>query len=405
MQAARIDFGESDDSFSKGLDFDYRHTDWYKLFTEKKAEIFLADRVLSRMGPHQLRDFLVVCRNSLKIGGRLRIGESDANHASHQAQAGTFQSFDIETLTNLLASVGLAPNPVEFRDRVGHLHEFAPDFEHYGRIESSSRLDPSRGLGRESRRGDNNDPFASLIVDGVKISDERTGANGFKDKIFAVGDSHVRFLSGCDEGSYDRHAAGQGVIRFEGYSSKFIGLHVGPGLAFNLNTPNTRNHSREKVEELIGTGALPKGAKVMFSFGEIDCRFHVCRHADRQADAIEAVVDGIADEYAIFLDWVAAQGFSPSVWGIPSVSRLGETSDQQNPVYGSYEQRLMAADRFNARLKDICKTRDMPFLCVLDKVSDESGNPRQDLFFDVLHLSQRARPLLHGLMPYGLLPQ
>jgi hypothetical protein len=64
----------------------------------------------------------------------------------------------------------------------------------------------------------------------------------------------------------------------------------------------------------------------------------------------------------------------------------------------------MAATRFNARMKDICRRRNMPFLSVLDMVRDASGTPRKDLFFDVLHLSQRARPLLHSLMPSGLLP-
>jgi predicted SAM-dependent methyltransferase len=400
MHGSRIDFGDGDAGFLNGPEYDCHHTDWYKLFAETKAEIFLADRLLSQMGPHQLRDFLITCRNSLKIGGRLRIGESDWNHgsAAYRAQASEsapLQKFDIQSITKLLSSVGLTTMPVEFHDKQGILHELEPSFEKYGNVQGSSRLGP--------HLQDRTHQSSSLIIDGVKTSDDRGGMNGFEEKIFAVGDSHIRFLSGHDEVVAD-WPVGQHAIRFEGYSSKFIGLHLGPGLAFNLNTANTRNNSREKLEGLISTGVLPKGCKVMFSFGEIDCRFHVCRHADRQVQGIEDVVDGITAEYAVFLDWVQAQGFSASVWGIPSVTWIGETLDAKNPIYGSYEQRHMAAARFNARMKEICQIRKMPFLSVLETARDASGMARKELFFDVLHLSQRARPLLHSLMPSGILP-
>jgi hypothetical protein len=219
-----------------------------------------------------------------------------------------------------------------------------------------------------------------------------------------VGDSHVRFLSGCDEGSYDPSPAGQDVIRFEGFSSKFIGLHLGPGLAFNLNTANTKNRSREKMEDLLRTAVLPRGAEVMFSFGEIDCRYHVCRQADRQTESIEEIVDAITQEYALFLDWARAQGLHVSVWAIPSVTWIEESQGGDHPVYGSYAQRLFAATRFNARMRDICGLRDIPFLSVFEAVGGLNLAPRTELFFDALHLSQRARPLLHDLMPSGALP-
>jgi hypothetical protein len=398
MHEGRINFGDGELGFFKGPDFDFRHTDWYKLFSATKADIFLADRILCLMGNHQLRDFLVVCRNSLKVGGRVRIGEIDGNriHEAAAARSNPVQSFDIERVTDLLASVGLVPSPVEFRDRAGVLHEFEPSFAKYGHVKGSSRLDPC-GTDVGDRA------FSSLIIDGVKISDDREGSNGFADKIFAVGDSHIRFLSGCDEAVRD-WPAGQDAIKFEGYSSKFIGLHLGPGLAFNLNTPNTKNRSREKIEGLIRSGVLFKGSSIMFSFGEIDCRYHVCRQADRQAQAIQDIVDQITDEYAVFLDWVQAQGFRASVWGIPSVTWIKETTTSDNPVYGSYAQRHMAAARFNARMKDLCGLRSIPFLSVLDTISDAEGALHKELFFDALHLSQRARPLLHGLMPSGLWP-
>ncbi|MGO9132661.1 MAG: hypothetical protein ACLP8A_01240 [Methylovirgula sp.] len=55
-------------------------------------------------------------------------------------------------------------------------------------------------------------------------------------------------------------------------------------------------------------------------------------------------------------------------------------------------------------MKDICGLRKMPFLSVFDMVVDTNGLLRKELFFDAPHLSQRARPLLHGLMPFGALP-
>ena len=149
------------------------------------------------------------------------------------------------------------------------------------------------------------------------------------------------------------------------------------------------------------TDGLPPGAQLMFSFGEIDCRFHVCRQAEQQGRPDNEIVDGICETYLTFLDGVAARGFRPMVWAPFAASWATEWGDPERPIHGSYERRHAAVARFNARMREGCERRGHGFVSLFAALHDVAGMPRQEYFSDVLHLGQRARPLLHAIMPHG----
>ncbi|ESQ90781.1 hypothetical protein ABAC460_08090 [Asticcacaulis sp. AC460] len=392
----RWDLGDGQPGFVSGGDLPPRHH-WY--LKAGQVATLIGDRILSYVSDHEARDILLAAARALKPGGRFRIVETDWNHPSgaYLDWAQHFnpkQKFTVSSLIDLLQSVNLAPAPVEFCDDARHQHAFPAHFDLYGQTRRSSRTD--------SRAADPDLKFSSLIVDGIKVS-EGTGPGGYTDKIYAVGDSHVRFLAGRDEGIYD-WPAGKHAIAFEGYSARFTGLHLGPGLAFNLNSANSKNASKEKIEGLLRDGDIPKGAEILFSFGEIDCRYHVCRQAEAQGRPIPEIVDQVTEQYGIFLDRIAAFGYRVGVWAPPLATWHEETLDPNNPIHGTFEQRHFAIRRFNQRMEDFCRQRNMPFLSLFDLVHDDAGRPIRDWFCDVLHLSQRARPLLYDLMPDGRLP-
>ncbi|EGF91940.1 hypothetical protein ABI_03720 [Asticcacaulis biprosthecium C19] len=392
----RWDLGEGQPGFASGANLPARHH-WYL----KGGQVcnIIGDRILSYISDHEARDLVLAAARALKVGGRLRIVETDGNHPSqtYRDWAQRFapqQTFTISSLVALLQSVNLAPALVEFCDDTRRQHAFPPHFDLHGWTKRSSRTD--------SRANDPDLKFSSLIVDGVKYS-EGTGAGGYTDKIYAIGDSHVRFLAGRDEGIYE-WPANKNAIPFEGYSSRFVGLHLGPGLAYNLNTANSKNASKEKIEGLLRDGDVPNGAEILFSFGEIDCRYHACRQSEAQGRPISDIVDDITDQYAMFLDRIAAAGYRVGVWGVPLATWHEVTMDTNNPIHGSFEHRQMAVRRFNQRMAEACHQRHIPFLSLFDQVHDDQGQPIQDWFCDVLHLSQKARTLLYKLMPDGRLP-
>ena len=393
----RAEFGAHDPSFTFEHLLDYRDNSWYKYFIDRKCDRLLADRIVQFMSEHQFLDFLVQCRNSLSIGGTIRIGETDWFHTSagyknHAAKFGPVRRLNILDLTQALSSVGLVPSPIEFMDQNGTLFEMVPHFNQNGIISRSSRIDP-RAEDPELR-------FSSIIVDGYKVAERLPGRDGYNEKIYAVGDSHVRFLAGRDEGIYV-WPGGKYAIEFDGYSSRFTGLHLGPSLAFNLNKYGSATGTREKIEGLISSNVIPKGATVIFSFGEIDCRSHVCAHASKPGNSIHSVVENITRIYARFIDTVCEQGFRVAVWGVPATTWHTETLDINYPIVGSFSERQEAIRHFNKMMRHECRVRSLPFVCIFDQLHDRNGSVERELFCDLLHVSQKARYMIHQMMPDG----
>jgi hypothetical protein len=181
----------------------------------------------------------------------------------------------------------------------------------------------------------------------------------------------------------------------------FDAFHLGPGLAYNLDKSGSTTMILERVNALIDMGALPADRATVFSFGEIDCRSHVVRQAERQSRPIEAIVGDICGNYRNFLGMMLARGIQPAVWGPVASTPNQDYADPDAPAYGSIEQRNFAIARFNAEMRDICARMRLPFLSVADRLIGPDQKTRSEYYCDDIHLSQRARSLLWDLMPDG----
>jgi hypothetical protein len=284
----------------------------------------------------------------------------------------------------LLWRAGFACDPIEFWDDGGDFHMTANSHvTEFGLISRSQAFD--------RRAKDPDILFSSLIADGIKIRNSRR-SNGQIEKIHVMGDSHVRFLAGKDEVSGAVH----NVCRiFDGFSAKFTSYHIGPGLAFSLNKRGTKTLALEQMEQVLEKKIIPSGSQLMFSFGEIDCRFHVCRQAELQSEPIRKIVADVCAVYVDFLDKIASQGYKVSVWAPFATTWVDHWSDPDHPVYGTYEARSEAVRQFNEIMSDFCKMRGYGFYSVLGKVQLPDGSVDKSFFRDPLHLSQKARTFLY----------
>jgi predicted SAM-dependent methyltransferase len=368
---------------------------WYTNFLTEKADVFLLEHGLQYLNEHAALDFLIFCRNSLNVNGRIRIAETDWNHPKpgYINHARAFKPplrFTIDSLGDLLWRVGLACDPIEFWDDGGEFHMAAkPYTAEFGLISRSQAFD--------RRAKDPDILFSSLIVDAIKISDSRR-SNGQIEKIHVIGDRHVRLLAGKDEISGAVH----NVCRiFDGFSAKFTSYHIGPGLAFSLNKRGTKTLALEQIEQVLKKKIIPTGSQPMFSFGEIDCRFHVCRQAERQGESIRKIVADICVVYIEFLDEIALQGYRVSVWAPFATTWLDRWDDPDHPVYGTYEARSEAVRQFNEVMSDYCRIRGYGFFSVFGKVQLPDGSVDRSFFYDPLHLSQKARRFVHAFFPEG----
>jgi len=200
--------------------------------------------------------------------------------------------------------------------------------------------------------------------------------------IHCIGDSHVSFFSGYDEIQPEYPVPSRSR---EGF---FKVYRLGAVLAYNLMSFDTKEMGREKLLDLVPK--LEGGSDLLLCFGEIDCRCHIIKQAEKQKRPVDAIVDDCADNYFKVVDELLASGFSVIIWGvIPSA----ESTNKEYPTYGSMVERNNCSHKFNMALEQRCKARQIKFVSIFDRLVDKSNRTRIEYYFDAIHLGQAAMPL------------
>ena len=171
--------------------------------------------------------------------------------------------------------------------------------------------------------------------------------------------------------------------------SNFMTFHLGPALAFNMNRYGTSTKAREKTDILFSHGLIRKNQAVMCAFGEIDCRVHVLRHAEKRGGDFRPVVDDIAANYSEFLKY-AAREHPVYVWGAVPSQKDTDPVNPDFPRYGTEIQRNLATEYFNLRMKAVCEENGFKFFSIFDKLIDSSYRTKAEYIADGCHLSQKA---------------
>lgn len=216
--------------------------------------------------------------------------------------------------------------------------------------------------------------------------------------IHCIGDSHAGFFTGRDSIFPDNSEA-RPLPCFKVY-------HLGPALAYNLPEPNTTTGAREKLWALLDD-EVPAGGWVMTVFGEIDCRAHLLRQAEKQSRPIQAVTAACAERYFTVVREIRERGFQVMVYNaipsLPEKSSWAEGREDEFPAYGSQQERNEAIRFFNGKLRELCDAESVPFLENYDLLVDANGKPQSKYFMDKIHLAQTAMPLtlerLQALLP------
>lgn len=341
---------------------------WYKLFASSRAGSFCLGDEIALCNGHQLVDLVICCRGALRVGGTIMFDLDIRRHPPGLRRR----------LERTLVASGFAVHPLICPGGS------EPAFDFRSTVE---RQKPWRGKAFERVVGKHR-----LLISAIKVSDHYTGSNGSMQNVYVLGDSHIWFISGRDrkDGRRIRDLDGLG---FDNYAAYFSGFHLGPSLAYNLGRLGTSTATTEKIEKLFENKIIPENARIMLSFGEIDCRCQVWKQIDEKGGTLEAVVGGIVEQYAAYIDQLASRGFRPIVWG-PIAPTPQRTTNAIYPTHGSYEQRKAAVRQFTEAMRAACDRRSVPFVSVFDDLLDESNMTREELYIDPIHLSQRARPLL-----------
>jgi hypothetical protein len=212
-----------------------------------------------------------------------------------------------------------------------------------------------------------------------------TFKNNIRFNIYCIGDSHASFFSGYDriQPSWPNKS-----------TNKFSFLknyRLGPVLAYNLCSFKTRSRGREKLFYIL-THLIPLGSKVLFCFGEIDCRAHLLKQAEIQKREVHEIIRECVERYLSVIQETKKKGFDVIVWNVMPSGIIDDALEKDYPFYGTNVERNRVSKYFNEYLKQKLEKFNILFIDIFDKLVFENLETKDSYYFDGVHLSQKAMP-------------
>lgn len=178
------------------------------------------------------------------------------------------------------------------------------------------------------------------------------------------------------------------------HSDRYIELkaiRVGAVTAHNLIARNSSSRGREKVLRVLRF--LPRNARILFVFGEIDCRAHILKHASSANNSeLDRAIRNTVERYVSFLREIQGEGFRLAVWG-PIASSSKVISGVRFSTVGSEEERNKVTKRFNEILMKSCEESSVVFVSIFSELVSENEKTNSYYYMDDIHLAQTAMPL------------
>lgn len=195
-----------------------------------------------------------------------------------------------------------------------------------------------------------------------------------KKRVYVFGDSHVSLFMGNDIvlNEYQNGDVWIGGRKDMEYS--FLVRRFARDTAYSLIVkPQILEHIRTHI---------PRGSRLLLSFGEIDCRNHLGKHKNVDVVTTRYIdfIKSITKEYRIAL-------FLPSASGNELVHKQGTIK----------ERNLLTQD-FNRKMEAHARVLGIPTLSFLKETLNVDGGTVLEYYFDDVHLSQRITPFLKTKM-------
>jgi hypothetical protein len=202
-----------------------------------------------------------------------------------------------------------------------------------------------------------------------------------KSDFLVIGDSHSLFFNITPD---DR-------IHFPELENFNFHVHyLGPVLAKSLTQNSSTLMGRQKTLEILNGNKHIKN--VVFSFGEIDCRFHTIARlkCDRNIAFNDTVLNSIKAtvlRYASFLYEVRTLGFNTFTWGpVATNQHVVERPDQPN--YGDMQTRNKRYQVFQEELRKVIEPSNV--LTIFPHLITEDLHSKAEFYFDEVHLIRDA---------------
>ena len=131
--------------------------------------------------------------------------------------------------------------------------------------------------------------------------------------------------------------------------------------------------------------------KIIFCFGEIDCRLHIYYHFVKENISPGTLIDNTISNYLLFLRQVK-QSFAvfnivpAGTWQGPEINWKGITT----PV----GIRKTIHNEFHHKINEMCMRQDFKVIDIWPDIMDDSGFAKRELKCDEVHLGKAALPII-----------
>lgn len=201
---------------------------------------------------------------------------------------------------------------------------------------------------------------------------------------FVIGDSHVSLFGGLDRIQPIWPSPSLDVL------PDLRSFHLGPVLAYNLDRYGSSSLGRERMEAVLTY--LPPSARVLLSFGEIDCRVHLLKNGPSAAEA-NARVKACQRNFLNGALRLKQQGHKVSIYNVIPSTPNEHWSDAEYPTNGTCLERNTITRQLNQMLMESCHIHGIGFLSSFDHFVDSKGQTDPAWLMDHVHLSQAALPI------------
>jgi hypothetical protein len=211
-----------------------------------------------------------------------------------------------------------------------------------------------------------------------------------------IGDSHASFFSGSVNKD-NFMVQPQWPSKSNDVIPLFRSYRIGPSTAYNLM------YKKYILDDIISKSVNKEKDRVVFCFGEVDCRVHVRRFMDINNVIMEVVVNQIVERYMEVINFYKNNGYDVAVWG-PIASFPDEHIDKVNLDFmityekvkdlGNTKERNLITKFFNERLKEECEKNDIDFVTIFYDMVNENLLTNKTYVDKAIHLNRNSIPLM-----------
>lgn len=187
------------------------------------------------------------------------------------------------------------------------------------------------------------------------------------------------------------HVIGDSHVKPFIYKCPFLVEHISQATAHNLVKENSFTRSAEFLRMFLSRIDRRRDV-VLLVFGEIDARVHIYLQYGKSGKtvSIDTLLDRTVERYGQAITAIKQDGFAVCVHGIPPAA--SKEFITALPFAGKARERSVISRRFNEKLRDFCRSVDVPYIDIQSIASDENGFIKKFYLADEVHCNSRIVP-------------